>query len=76
MNRRSDGKPCEPLLQNPDYSREFCPSCLDTDYEITTAGGGHNDVRCSCGWNGCQCELLDPLTKAARRGFESVQHKD
>ncbi len=74
--KRSDGKECGPLLRNTDHSKELCPKCFTMRYEITCMGGGHNSVKCSCGWIGCQCELLSELDVAARRGFESVQHRE
>jgi DNA-directed RNA polymerase subunit RPC12/RpoP len=55
---RSDGKPCTSPIYDKDFNGELCPKCNSDDYEITTCGTNHNSVLCSCGWSGCECELL------------------
>jgi hypothetical protein len=63
---RSDGQPCKPTYWDKDFKGELCPKCHDTDYEMTTIGCIHNRIICSCGWRGCECELLEPTAPVPR----------
>jgi len=57
MGNRSDGKECPgPVFRS--GKPGLCPQCHTDDYVITTAGHRHNAVKCSCGWKGCECELV------------------
>ena len=60
LDKRSDGKSCrQPLIGPcPEFKGELCPKCKTNDYSMTTAGCIHNSIRCSCGWVGCECELV------------------